>query len=167
MFEKASVERLKKISQKIGSILNKCSGGIYEALHDEDVLQPAIMMQFVNIDALLKGIQESNDLEALAIFTKEDIRAISTTRNIASYEYERLNLELIEIAIRDYLPILKEKIDKTSAVIVGSILAVFCTDSVMEFTWVKVPIPKSATSTPATAKKIARGRHFSPIPRRI
>ena len=113
MFEKASVERLKKISQKIGSILNKCSGGIYEALHDEDVLQPAIMMQFVNIDALLKGIQESNDLEALAIFTKEEIRAISTTRNIASHEYERLNLELIEIAIRDYLPILKEKIDKT------------------------------------------------------
>ena len=90
MFEKASIERLKKISQKIGSILNKCSGGIYEALHDEDVLQPAIMMQFVNIDALLKGIQESNDLEALAIFTKEEIRAI-----------------------RDYLPILKEKIDKT------------------------------------------------------
>ncbi len=71
------------------------------------------MMQFVNIDALLKGIQESNDLEALAIFTKEEIRAISTTRNIASHEYERLNLELIEIAIRDYLPILKEKIDKT------------------------------------------------------
>ena len=34
-------------------------------------------------------------------------------RNIASYEYERLNLELTEIAIRDYLPILKEKIDKT------------------------------------------------------
>jgi hypothetical protein len=49
----------------------------------------------------------------LAIFTKEEIRAISTTKNIASHEYERLNLELIEIAIRDYLPILKEKIDKT------------------------------------------------------
>ncbi len=49
----------------------------------------------------------------MAIFSKEEIRAISTTRNIASHEYERLNLELIEIAIRDYLPILKEKIDKT------------------------------------------------------
>ena len=106
------IGRGKKISRERGAMLNKCSGGIYEALHDEDVLQPAIMMQFVNIDALLKGIQESNDLEALAIFTKEEIRAISTTRNIASHEYERLNLELIEIAIRDYLPILKEKIDK-------------------------------------------------------
>ena len=32
----------------------------------------------------------------------------------------------------------------------------------MELTWVMVPIPKRATRTPATAKKIASGRHFSP-----
>ena len=37
-------------------------------------------------------------------------------------------------------------------------------EAVMELTWVIVPIPKRATRTPATAKKLASGRHFSPIP---
>lgn len=110
MFEKSSVERLKMISDKISSILKKCEGGVAQALADEDVLQPAIMMQFINIHALLKGLQESNDLQALAIFSKDEIRAINATRNIASHEYERLNFELIEIAIKDYLPTLNQKI---------------------------------------------------------
>ena len=57
--------------------------------------------------------------------------------------------------------------DKTRAVIAGEIDVVFWIDSVIEFTWVKVPIPNKATSTPARAKKMASGRHFSPIPRRI
>ena len=54
MFERSSIERLKKISDKISSILKKCEGGVAQALADEDVLQPAIMMQFINIHALLK-----------------------------------------------------------------------------------------------------------------
>ncbi len=110
MFERSSIERLKRISDKISSILNKCEGGVAQALADEDVLQPAIMMQFINIYALLKGLQESNDLQALAIFSKDEIRAINAARNIASHEYERLNFELIEIAIKDYLPTLNQKI---------------------------------------------------------
>lgn len=112
MFERSSVERLKKISDKISSILKKCEGGVAQALADEDVLQPAMMIQFINIHihALLKGLQESNDLQALAIFSKDEIRAINATRNIASHEYERLNFELIEIAIKDYLPTLNQKI---------------------------------------------------------
>ena len=57
--------------------------------------------------------------------------------------------------------------DNTRAVMAGEIVVVFWTDSVIELTWVKVPIPNKATSTPAIAKKIASGRHFSPIPRRI
>ena len=44
---------------------------------------------------------------------------------------------------------------------------VFCMASVMELTCVKVPIPKRATKIPAIAKKIASGRHFSPIPSKI
>ena len=112
MFEKASIERLKKISQKITSILAKCENGIARALQDEDILQPAIMMQCVNIDELIKGIQESNDLEALSIFSKEEIKSFSKTRNTASHEYEQVNFELMEIAIRDYLPALKNRIDE-------------------------------------------------------
>ncbi len=111
MFKKASVERLKKISQKIGAIFKNCENGISYALKDEDTLQGAIMMKFVNIDELIKGIQKNDDLEALKIFSEDEIRAFSKTRNIASHEYEEINYEFIELAIKDHLPYLKEKID--------------------------------------------------------
>ena len=75
---------------------------------DEDTLQAAIMMKFINIYALVQGIQESND----ALFNKEDISSLSKTRNIALHEYERLNYNLIKIAIEKHLPPIKERIDK-------------------------------------------------------
>lgn len=49
--DKANIERLKKISQKIGAIFKNCENGIDEALMDEDTLQAAIMMKFINIYA--------------------------------------------------------------------------------------------------------------------
>lgn len=106
--DKANIERLKKISQKIGAIFKNCENGIDEALMDEDTLQAAIMMKFINIYALVQGIQESND----ALFNKEDISSLSKTRNIALHEYERLNYNLIKIAIEKHLPPIKERIDK-------------------------------------------------------
>ena len=111
MLEKTSVERLKKISQKIDAIFKNCQNGISQALRDEDTLQGAIMMKFVNIDELIKGIQKSNDLEALAIFDKDEIGAFNKTRNIASHEYEEIDFELIQMAIEKSLPHLKSKID--------------------------------------------------------
>ena len=92
--DKANIERLKKISQKIGAIFKNCENGIDEALMDEDTLQAAIMMKFIEIYTLAQGIQESK------------------TRNIASREYERLNYNLIKIAIEKHLPPIKERIDK-------------------------------------------------------
>ena len=79
---------------------------------DEDTLQAAIMMKFINIYALVQGIQESNDLACLALFNKEDIASLSKTRNIALHECERLNYNLIKIAIEKHLPPIKERIDK-------------------------------------------------------
>lgn len=111
MLEKANIERLKKISQKIDCIFQICKNDIKKALRDEYVLQPAIMMKFINIDELVKGIQKSNDLEALAVFNKEEIGAFNKTRNIASHEYDEIDFDLIEMAIKDYLPPLKEKLD--------------------------------------------------------
>lgn len=113
MFEKANLERLKKISQKIEAIFKNCENGISEALKDEVTLQGSIMMKFVNIDELIKGIQKSNDLEALAVFSKDEIGAFNKTRNIASHEYEEINYDFMEIAIKDNLPPLKEKIDNS------------------------------------------------------
>lgn len=106
---KSSVERLKKISSRISAILEICASGVEAALNDETIKQPAIMMHFINMHELLKGIQESNDIEALSIFAKDEVQALSKTRNIASHE--KINFTLIKIAIEDILPQMKQKID--------------------------------------------------------
>lgn len=108
---KGSIERLKKISQKISAILEICNDDIDNAILDETIKQPAIMMHFINIYELLRGIQNLNDIEALSIFKQEEIQALSKTRNIASHEYEKINFDLIKKAIKDFLPNLKENID--------------------------------------------------------
>lgn len=108
---KSSVERLKKISSRISAILEICASGVEAALNDETIKQPAIMMHFINMHELLKGIQESNDIEALSIFAKDEVQALSKIRNIASHEYEKINFTLIKIAIEDILPQMKQKID--------------------------------------------------------
>ena len=76
-------------------------------------------------------------------------------------------VETFEIDLSPPKTAIATKTDKTRAVIAGEIVVVFWMDSVIELTWVKVPIPNKATNTPARAKKMASGRHFSPIPRRI
>lgn len=76
-------------------------------------------------------------------------------------------VETLEIDLSPPKTAIATKTDKTRAVMTGEIVVVFWIDSVIELTWVKVPIPKRATNTPATANKTASGRHFSPIPRRI
>ena len=76
-------------------------------------------------------------------------------------------VETLEMDLRPPKTAIATNTDNTRAVMAGEIVVVFWIDSVIEFTWVKVPIPNKATSTPARAKKMASGRHFSPIPRRI
>ncbi|MCR4941675.1 MAG: 2-isopropylmalate synthase [Campylobacter sp.] len=112
MYEKASLERFKKISEIITSILAKCKNGISEALQDEDILQPAILMQFVRINELIQGIQKNNDTKALCVFDKQEIGAFNKTRNIILHEYEALDLELLEDFIK-HLPILQERLDNS------------------------------------------------------
>ena len=76
-------------------------------------------------------------------------------------------VETLEMDLRPPKTAVATNTDNTRAVIAGEIAVVFWIDSVIELTWVKVPIPNKATSTPARAKKMARGRHFSPIPKSI
>lgn len=109
---KSSYERFKKISQRISAIFEICECGVDEALADEITKQPAIMMHFINMYELFKGIQEKNDVEALSFFTSEDVGALSKTRNIASHEYEKINFSLIKAAIEDYLPKLQNNLKR-------------------------------------------------------
>ena len=112
MPEKANIERIKKILVAIDKIFKNCKDGVEIALKDEVTKQPAIIMQFINIHTMLKGILESGDIDCIGLFEKNDIKAINTTRNIAAHEYEELNYGLIQKAISERLPQIQKKLSE-------------------------------------------------------
>ena len=107
---KSSLERLKEISQKISAIFEICGDDIDASLSDETIIQPAIMMHFISIYELFRGIQEQNDIEALSLFSKEETQTLYRIRNIALYEYEKIDFSMIKIAIESHLPKIRQNI---------------------------------------------------------
>lgn len=67
-------------------------------------------MHLVVINENLQKIQDDFDINLTEIFTKEDIRGLRAIRNIASHDYDGLNLGIIEDVIRYKLPPIQEKI---------------------------------------------------------
>lgn len=105
-----SLSKLNQLNQHLKNILKICDDkGIVNALSDEYITQPAIMMHFIIAHQCLKKIQDNNEVEILSLFTKEEINGLNTIRNISSHDYEGLNLAIIEHTIRNFLPILVEK----------------------------------------------------------
>ena len=117
MIEKENLERLQKISELINSISDKCKNGISKALQDKVLLKPSILMQFVHINQLINKIQQSNDLEALALFNKDEIKGFDKISDLALNNYEAIDLNLLEEFIRENLANLKEKIDNSEKII--------------------------------------------------
>lgn len=117
MFSDENVARLQEISTRIAYILNICekNGSISNALQDIENAQPAIVMHLIVCNQYLQKLQDDFSEEVMQIFSKEDIRGLKTIRNIASHDYQGLNLAIIERVIREHLPIIKEKIDSNIA----------------------------------------------------
>ncbi|WP_276950704.1 HepT-like ribonuclease domain-containing protein [Helicobacter rodentium] len=111
MFNQESLERLSDIKERITYIFEICNAiGIVKALEDVKEKQPAIIMHLVVINENLQKIQDDFDINLTEIFTKEDIRGLRAIRNIASHDYDGLNLGIIEDVIRFKLPPIQEKI---------------------------------------------------------
>ena len=111
MFNQESLERLSDIKERITYIFEICNEiGIVKALGDVKEKQPAIIMHLVVINENLQKIQDDFDINLTEIFTIEDIRGLRAIRNIASHDYDGLNLGIIEDVIRYKLPPIQEKI---------------------------------------------------------
>ncbi len=96
------IEKIEQIVKKAGNITN--------ALSDDTIYKPAILMHLVAIAEQFQKIQNDLDLETLSKFDKEDIRGAIAVRNFIAHDYEGINIALIENIIREYLPKLKKTI---------------------------------------------------------
>lgn len=88
------------------------AGGVIAALEDEMIARPAILMHLVACNEQLQKIQDSGDLDVLSIFSPNDIAGLRGVRNATAHDYEGINLAIIEDVIRNFLPKIKQNIDR-------------------------------------------------------
>lgn len=105
-----NLKKLRDIKDRIDFIFELCEVGLVRALSDIREKQPAIIMHLVVCNENLQKIQDNYDANILELFSKDDIRGLKAIRNIASHDYEGLNLAIIEEVIRYKLPPIREKI---------------------------------------------------------
>ncbi|EAI9131861.1 DUF86 domain-containing protein [Campylobacter upsaliensis] len=105
-----NLKKLRDIKDGIDFIFELCEDGLIKALSDIREKQPAIIMHLVVCNENLQKIQDNYDVDILELFSKDDIRGLKAIRNIASHDYEGLNLAIIEEVIRYKLPPIREKI---------------------------------------------------------
>lgn len=80
------------------------------ALNDVKIAQPAIMMRLIVCKENFEKVIYNGE-NITAFLSKEDMRGLSAIRNIASHDYEGLNLGIIEEVIRSKLPPIQQKIN--------------------------------------------------------
>ena len=101
---------LKKI-QFIEDIISE-SGTIVTALEDEKSARAAIMMHFTSLAEQFNKLAIDGEFEILQEFDKRDLKGAYDMRNYIVHDYEGLNLSVIEVVIREKLPMMKETIEQ-------------------------------------------------------
>ena len=110
MYNKRNLQRLELICKKIDAIQQICKIGVEKALADE--LRDRVIMHLISCNEQLQKIQDSGDIEILSIFAPSDIAGFRGIRNASAHDYEGLNLAIVQSVVRDYLPSIKQNIDK-------------------------------------------------------
>lgn len=89
------IEAIEYISQNIGSIT--------QALDEEKMARPAILMHLIAISEQLDKISKSDE----SIFAPKDIKGAYSVRNFIAHDYDGINLAIVEKVIREHLPKIK------------------------------------------------------------
>lgn len=112
-----STDRLAVILKKINFILNICekSGGIVNALEDEEGSRASIMMHFTSIAEQFDKLSKEGEIDILSRFDKRDLKGSYDIRTYIVHDYEGINLAVLESVIRDKLP----KIKATAEAVLG------------------------------------------------
>jgi len=107
-------DRLEVILKKINFIeeIIVDSGNISKALEDEKSARAAMMMHFTSIAEQFNKLAKDGEFEILQEFDKRDLKGAYDMRNYIVHDYEGLNLSVLDMVIRQKLPIMKETIEQ-------------------------------------------------------
>ena len=90
------IEAIEYISQNIGSIT--------QALDEEKMARPAMLMHLIAISEQLDKISKIGEAN---IFDPKDIKGAYSVRNFIAHDYDGINLAIVEKVIREHLPKIK------------------------------------------------------------
>jgi uncharacterized protein with HEPN domain len=88
------------------------SGNITKALEDEKSSRPAMMMHFTSIADQFNKLAKEGEFEILQEFDKRDLKGTYDMQNYIVHDYEGLNLSVLDMVIRDKLPVMKRTIEQ-------------------------------------------------------
>ena len=108
--DKQRLEVIKKKIIMIESIVKEV-GFLTQALEDEVLAKPAIMMHLTTIAEQFSKLKEQS---VIARFDVDDIKGAIATRNFIAHDYDGVNMGFIEVVIRERLPVVKEVIEEIS-----------------------------------------------------
>ena len=106
--------RLEVILKKINFIeeIIVDSGNITKALEDEKSARAAMLMHFTSIAEQFNKLAKEGEFEILQEFDKRDLKGAYDMRNYIVHDYEGVNLSVLDMVIRQKLPIMKKTIEQ-------------------------------------------------------
>lgn len=109
MFER-DLQRLETVLERIEMIedIVQKYGFVSKALEDELLAKPAILMHLTSIAEQFSKLRDSEIVEK---FDPSDIKGAIATRNFIAHDYDGVNLSVIEMTIRERLPVVKGVIE--------------------------------------------------------
>ena len=102
------VENIIQSIEDIEFILDDLDLKITQAIENK-IIKPAIRMHLVKIAEQFTKLKEDNAFELLENFSASDIRGISAVRNYIAHDYDSVDDNIIEDAIRYDLPNIKKQ----------------------------------------------------------
>lgn len=105
------VESIVKSIEDIEYILDDFDVKITEAIENK-IVKPAIRMHLVKIAEQFSKLKDENAFKILENFSDADLRGISAVRNYIAHDYDSVDDNIIEDAIRNDLPHIKEEAKK-------------------------------------------------------
>ena len=105
------IESIIKSIEDIEYILDDFDVKITKAIENK-IIKPAIRMHLVKIAEQFSKLKDENAFKVLENFSDADLRGISAVRNYIAHDYDSVDDNIIEDAIRNDLPKIKEQAKK-------------------------------------------------------